>query len=245
MFHTQYGIIPAIILAGGLGTRLRSVVSEVPKPMAPLNGRPFLEYLLDYWIAQGVRHFILSIGYRSELITAHFGESYCGARIEYSIETEPLGTGGGLFLAMDLLPGDDTFLLLNGDTFFEVSLNTLMDFHHAQQSGWTLALSRANETGRYMEFVKDLNGRILSISSNSTCGERLVNGGVYLISPNTIRIANLTETAITSLEDDVIPYVLAAGERVFGLKCEGRFIDIGLPRDYLRAAELIYERGAI
>ena len=88
----------AIVLAGGLGTRLKSVVSELPKPMAPIQGRPFLEYLLDYWIAQGICHFILSVGYRHEVITAHFGIHYRGAQIDYAIEATPLGTGGGCCL---------------------------------------------------------------------------------------------------------------------------------------------------
>lgn len=229
----------AIILAGGLGTRLRDAVPDLPKPMAPLNGRPFLEYQLDYWIAQGVRHFILSIGYRSEAIVSHFGETYGGARLEYAVETEPLGTGGGLLLAMDLLTGNDAFLLLNGDTFFEVNLGQLAAFHSERQSDWTLALFRTREAGRYMGPKVDGDGRILSLRSETENAERLANGGVYLISPHIIRRSNLLAGQRVSLEDEIMPGALAAGGRFFGLECEGRFIDIGVPEDYRRAADLV------
>ncbi|WP_157844846.1 sugar phosphate nucleotidyltransferase [Methylocucumis oryzae] len=125
----------AIILAGGLGTRLRSVVSELPKPMASVSGRPFLEHLMDYWFAQGVTRFILSVGYQSDIITTHFGAHYRHARIDYAIESEPLGTGGGLFYALQEV--DETVLVLNGDTFFSVALDELADFHKNHDSSWT------------------------------------------------------------------------------------------------------------
>ena len=109
----------AVILAGGLGTRLRSVVSDVPKPMAPVGGRPFLEYQLEYWINQGISRFVLSVGYRHEAITEHFGSRYKGVELEYAVEEQPLGTGGGLLLAAEKLKQDTPFLLLNKDTYFK------------------------------------------------------------------------------------------------------------------------------
>ena len=112
----------AIILAGGLGTRLRGVVQDLPKAMAPIKDRPFLEYQLDYWIGQGIRHFILSVGYRREVIMKHFGDKYRDVSIEYAVEETPMGTGGGLLLAVEKMKKRAPFLLLNGDTFFEVSL---------------------------------------------------------------------------------------------------------------------------
>ena len=229
----------AIILAGGLGTRLRDTVPDLPKPMAPLNGRPFLEYQIDYWIAQGVRQFILSIGYRSEAIVSHFGKTYGGARLEYAVEAEPLGTGGGLLLAMELLTGDDAFLLLNGDTFFEVSLGQLEAFHSTRQSDWTLALFRTREVGRYMGPKVDGDGRILSLRSETGNVEQLANGGVYLISPQIMRSSSLLAGQRVSLEDEIMPGALAAGGRFFGMECEGRFIDIGVPEDYRRAADFV------
>src|SRR5262245_49936719 len=121
----------AIVLAGGLGTRLRATIGDIPKPLAPVRGRPFLEYLLAYWIGQGVTSFILSVGYRSEMITGHFGASFRGAAIDYAVEDRPLGTGGGLLLATTRLAADDPFLVLNGDTYFEVPLAALLKFHAA------------------------------------------------------------------------------------------------------------------
>lgn len=232
-------MMSAIILAGGLGTRLRETLPDLPKPMAPLNGRPFLEYQLDYWIAQGIRHFIMSVGYRNGAILSHFGETYRGARLEYAVETEPLGTGGGLLLAMGLLPGDGPFLLLNGDTFFEVSLSELVAFHSARQSDWTLALFHTREVGRYMGPGMDGDGRILTLRSEAESAERLANGGVYLISPHIIYSANFLTGQRLSLEDEIMRGVLAANGRLFGFESQGWFIDIGLPDDYRRAAQFL------
>ncbi len=234
----------AIILAGGLGTRLRGVVPDVPKPMAPLNGRPFLEYQLDYWIAQGIRHFVLSVGYRSEVIIAHFGKTYGGAQLEYVVEAEPLGTGGGLLLAMDSLRGNAAFLLLNGDTFYEVSLSELADFHSNKQSDWTLALFRTSEVGRYMGPTIDLDGRILALQSEEENTEHLANGGVYLISPHVIRSSNFLAGQCLSLENDIMPDILAAGGRFYGLECGVQFVDIGVPEDYRRASNIVKARTA-
>ena len=106
----------AIILAGGLGARLNNTVPNLPKPMAPINNRPFLEHQMDYWIGQGINRFILSVGYLKDLIIDHFGDKYKKASIEYAIEHKPLGTGGGLLLAAKNIT--EPFLVLNGDTFF-------------------------------------------------------------------------------------------------------------------------------
>ena len=129
----------AIILAGGLGTRLREAVPNLPKPMVPIHNRPFLEHQMDYWIEQGITRFILSVGYLKDIIISHFGNSYKSVSIDYAIETSPLGTGGALLLAAKNL--NETFLVLNGDTFIEVSLDgfflacsfiqNILDFHHA------------------------------------------------------------------------------------------------------------------
>jgi D-glycero-alpha-D-manno-heptose 1-phosphate guanylyltransferase len=118
----------AIILAGGLGTRLREVVSEVPKPMAIVNERPFLAHVMDYWKEQGITRFVLSVGYLKDAIVSHFGCSYHGAKIEYVVEERPLGTGGGYLLAIEKIQDNDYFVLLNGDTFFEVELSKLIVF---------------------------------------------------------------------------------------------------------------------
>ena len=128
----------AFVLAGGLGTRLRSEVSEVPKPMAPVDKKPFLEYILNFWISQGVTKFIISVSYKRESIINYFGNSYNGVQIEYFIEKNPLGTGGGLVKIADQLK--ETFVVINGDTFFEISLKEMQLIRNKTQAELVIAL---------------------------------------------------------------------------------------------------------
>lgn len=244
MRHTQLGIAigmttTAVILAGGLGTRLRDTVPDLPKPMAPINGRPFLEYQFDYWIAQGICRFILSVGYRSVNIAGYFGNSYRNAAIEYVVEKEPLGTGGGLLLAVEKLAYLTPFLLLNGDTFFEVNFDELLAFQTETQADFVFSLFRANEAGRYMGIEVDTDGRICSLKSGTGIPGRLANGGVYLVSPMALKGLPFIPGDKASLEDDIMPALQSTGFRLFGLECKGRFIDIGVPQDYFRAAEIL------
>ena len=229
----------AIILAGGLGTRLRGVVPDLPKPMAPVAGRPFLEYQLDFWIAQGVSRFIVSVGYRAEAITGHFGKCYRAARVDYAVESTPLGTGGGLLLAADQLDDDAPFLLLNGDTFFDVELAALEAFHASRHSGWTFALFRADETGRYMGMEMAADGAILSFGAGKGDIGCLANGGVYVVAPAALRNAGYKAGDRLSLEAELLPAFRAAGGTLFAIESAGKFIDIGVPADYRRAATLL------
>jgi D-glycero-alpha-D-manno-heptose 1-phosphate guanylyltransferase len=241
----------AIILAGGLGTRLRSAVPDLPKPMAPVAGRPFLAHQMDHWIGQGVDRFVLSVGYRHEAIVDHFGDSYHGARIRYVVENSPLGTGGALQLAVHELRGwsaaDERFLLLNGDTWFDVSLPTLAEFARATDSDWCFALFRADEPGRYMGMAVDDGGRITALAHDDQRRGRLANGGVYLVHPRTLRSkerrandkSHARAPGAVSLESDLLPKWLAAGQRFFGLQVDAPFIDIGVPFDYHRAADVL------
>lgn len=227
----------AIILAGGMGTRLRSAVPDLPKPMAPVSGRPFLEYLLDYWIGQGVNRFVVSVGYMKEVIMDHFGSSYRATQLTYAVEEEPLGTGGGLLLAAHGL--SEPFLVLNGDTFFEVELDALLNFHAKHASEWTFSLFRANEVGRYMGMEVNADGEIVSLKSGMGEPRRLANGGVYLINPSVLAKTKLDQGQKLSLEDDLLPVFMTQGGKLYGLEFPGSFIDIGLPDDYFRAAEVL------
>ena len=228
-----------LILAGGRGTRLRTVVNDVPKPMASVNGRPFLEYLINYWIGQGIGHCILSVGYRREVIMKHFGQNYRGVRIDYAIEETPLGTGGGLLLAVEKLDKSAPFLLLNGDTFFEVALAELAEFHLKRRSDWTFSLFKTNEKKRYMGMEVGTDGRVLSLQSGSDQPGQFANGGVYLVNPATLSSSAWTPGSKLSLEDDILPTLFAGGSRFFGHACNGRFIDIGLPDDYFRSSGIL------
>ncbi len=234
-----FSVTTAIVLAGGLGTRLRSVVPDLPKPMAPVAGRPFLEHLFDYWIEQGIDNFVLSVGYRHELITKHFGKSYNGAAIEYAVEETPLGTGGGLLLGVTKLSNSEPFLLLNGDTFFAVNLKHLIDFASTNRATWCFSLFRTTENARYMAVELSDDGRLASIGKKNAEPLDLVNGGVYWVELSVLKRINFTERKGLSLENDVFPALMNAQERVFGMSVTAPFLDIGVPEDYLRASALI------
>ncbi|WP_309476972.1 nucleotidyltransferase family protein [Trinickia acidisoli] len=229
----------AIVLAGGLGTRLRAAVPDLPKPMAPVNGRPFLEYQIDYWIGQGIEHFVLSVGYLHGAITAHFGSRYRDAAIEYAIEETPMGTGGGVLLAASRLTGEGPFLVLNGDTYFEVDLRSLAALHAERDSDWTLALFRSNEAGRYMGLSVAEDGRVHSLEVERGEVGALANGGVYLIEPDCLLHTGARPGDSVSLEQELLPSALRAGASLYGMAFPGGFIDIGVPDDYRRASEML------
>jgi D-glycero-alpha-D-manno-heptose 1-phosphate guanylyltransferase len=229
--------ITAIILAGGFGTRLKGVVPELPKPMAPILGRPFLEYLMDYWIKQGVNHFILSVGYKKNVIINHFSDEYHGASIEYSTEELPLGTGGAFLKAARKL--SDTFLLLNGDTFIEMDLNKMIGFHYDKESDWTLSVIKLNRSDRYMEIEMTDNGKIISLDSFQDQDFQLANGGAYLINPSVLEKMKWEHDIYISLENELLPEFSSSGGNLFGIECSGKFIDIGVPEDYFRAQKVL------
>ena len=232
-------VTSAIVLAGGLGTRLRSAVPDLPKPMAPVAGRPFLAHLMDQWIAQGIDHFVLSVGYRHEAISDCFGRSYRSASLDYAIEDTPLGTGGAVLLAASRLSLDAPVLLLNGDTHFDVKLDRLSAFAARTDADWCMALFRTQEVGRYMGVEVASDGRITDLRSGTGRPGRLANGGVYVVNPRALSGTERDVAAPRSLENDLFPQALAAGQRFVGLECDGAFIDIGVPDDYHRAATVL------
>jgi D-glycero-alpha-D-manno-heptose 1-phosphate guanylyltransferase len=225
----------AIILAGGMGTRLRSAVPDLPKPMAPVAGRPFLAHQMEFWIAQGVRRFILAVGYRYEAIVQHFGGSYGGATLEYSLESAPLGTGGALLQAASRVD-DERALLLNGDTWFDVPLPALAARAMQHDADWCFALFRHDDPARYMGMGVDRAGRVRALR----CADSpLANGGVVWFRPAALRVVDHQPGCVLSLENEVLPASLAQGQRFAALECPGAFIDIGVPSDYHRADRVI------
>lgn len=227
----------AVILAGGLGTRLRSAVPDLPKPMADVRGKPFLAYLMSYWIDNGVTRFVISVGYKRESIIGYFGHQYRGVPIEYVEEETPLGTGGGLLLATERLR--EPFVLLNGDTFFEVQLEALVNFHRSKGSKWTFTLFCANEANRYGGVVLDSNSRIQSLATAKGDVGALANGGVYLLEPNALNSRKFNVGQKYSLEDEVIPALLESNVPFYGFESGGQFLDIGVPTDYFRAVDIL------
>ncbi len=227
----------AIILAGGLGTRLRPVVPDLPKPMASINGRPFLEHQIDYWLDQGVRRFILSVGYKHEHIEQYFGVNYRGAAIAYTVEKTPLGTGGGLLLAMSELRFSGPWLVLNGDTFFDIDLVCLKNFHSAKGADITLSLFQVADNTRYTGIEIDGEQRIIASACESS-GRQLVNGGVYLFGETALAGLPFRAGDAASLENDILRKAMVS-KRLYGYVADGKFIDIGVPEDYTRAGQLL------
>lgn len=227
----------AIILAGGLGTRLREVVADVPKPMAPINGRPFLAYQLDYWIDQGIKSFIISIGYKSSSIRDYFKSEYRHIPVTYAVEEQPLGTGGGFLLAAAKLMGSEPFLVLNGDTFFEVDLPQFTQFHAAKHADISMALFPIEANNRYMGVEVDKTDKITHLKSSNA--RTLINGGVYLMEPSSLNGITWKAGDKLSLEDDLFPEILKKGKQFYGFSSKTRFIDIGVPEDFFRAATFL------
>jgi len=234
----------AIILAGGLGTRLREAVSNTPKPMAPVNGQPFLKHQLDYWINQGINHFVLSTGYLHDHISNFFGYNYRNASIEYSVEDQPLGTGGGLLLAASKYALNEDFLLLNGDTYFEVDLSKLIEFSEEKNSSITFSLFKTTDKDRFMGVEINPEGKIAQLKAPRPEDESiLANGGIYwiknehLLNPDTLKHFPLASKA--SLEDEIFPYLLSKNTSFFGLEFDEQFIDIGVPEDYRKCSEIL------
>lgn len=229
----------AIILAGGKGTRLRAEVPDLPKPLAPVAGRPFLEHQMAYWVSQGVNRFILSVGYKAEMIIGSIGSRFCDAEIVYAIEHQPLGTGGALLHARAQLKRNRAFLVVNGDTFFDLPLSNLARFHEEKHSAWTLGLFPTTDTKRYLGVTLDDDGRLASLVTRSVQNEVWANGGVYMISPGVLDLVAERFKGEASLEGEIIPALIELKTAIYGIHHDGRFIDIGIPDDYRRAADVL------
>ena len=223
----------AIILAGGLGTRLRSVVSDVPKCMAPVAGRPFLEWVLAWIEPFRPGKIILSLGYLSEVVTDWVKtvmKDY-PVPIEWVIEDTPLGTGGGIRLAMSKVTAPQC-VILNGDTFFDVDLKSLCSFRELSGSPMAVALKPMERFERYGSVTLDDNRHISSFNEKRYCEKGLINGGIYCIDCGCSLLDSKPEKF--SFEKEVLEPESALG-RLSGFVCDGSFIDIGIPEDYALA----------
>lgn len=222
----------AIILAGGLGTRLRAVVNDVPKCMAPVAGHPFLYYLLQHLQKYGIRHVILSLGYRHEVVT-DWVKCLQGLRteIDFSVEDSPLGTGGAIRKALTLVEGEDT-LVLNGDTFFDVELNRFLICHRQSGLPLSLALKPMEKFERYGNVSLGTNGIIEAFHEKRYCDRGYINGGVYIINKHEKLFRGCPEKF--SFETHILQQKVHEG-CLNGFVSDGYFIDIGIPEDYERA----------
>ncbi len=225
----------AIILAGGLGTRLREVLYDTPKPMAPIAGRPFLEILLRILAQKNFFRVVISLGYMAEKISSYFGDSFSGMELAYVVEKQPLGTGGGTRLAMVECYEDHVFVL-NGDTFLDLEVDLVE--RQLRLEGKPIIVGReVSDTARYGRLVTK-NGLVTGFTEKGISGKGVINAGCYVFFRD--QLNSFPVYSKFSLEDDYLPRAVAAGS--FGLfMTKGNFIDIGVPEDYHRAqAELVH-----
>lgn len=223
----------AIILAGGLGTRLREAVPDLPKCMAPVAGRPFLSYVIDTLRMQGVHHFILSLGYKAEVIETYLKEHYPTLDYTIALEEEPLGTGGAIRLALESARTNDV-LIANGDTLFKVNVAELASLYQQTNAECLLALKPMQRFDRYGVVELDSEGRITSFKEKQYYEEGLINGGVYLLNKAKFFAYSFPEKF--SFEKDYLERYFGKGG-FYGVPQQGYFIDIGIPGDYHKAQE--------
>lgn len=221
----------AIVLAGGFGTRLSTVVQDVPKPMAPVAGRPFLEYILDDLVSHGISRIVLAVHYKKECIMEHFGNCYRGAEVRYSIEEKPLFTGGAVKKALELCQ-DRRVYIINGDTYFDVPLLKMAEEAETKDKPVTIAVKEMVDFSRYGRVAVDENNVATAFCEKQPCKVGLINGGIYYISREIL--SSYPEKF--SLEVDCFPKLLCHGN-ILAFESKGYFIDIGVPEDFYRAQD--------
>ncbi len=221
-----------IILAGGLGTRLQNLLPGIPKPMVPVNDRPFLSYLLGYLKKFNPTRIILSVGYRHEQIADYFGNQFSGIDLVYSVEETPLGTGGAIKKSLQLCNSEDVFIL-NGDTFFEIDLEYMAHQHLNNQSDITIAVKEMHDFDRYGT-VAIAGNRIVQFVEKRFVAKGLINAGTYLLKKQ--RFLEIEWPEKFSFEKDFLESQV--GKLNFApCLADGFFIDIGIPEDYQKAQD--------
>lgn len=227
----------AIILAGGLGTRLRSAVPDLPKCMAPVGGRPFISYITDYYRRAGIERFIFALGYKSAAFEEFFEREFPHGGYAVSLEDSPLGTGGAIRQAC-MLATEASVLILNGDTFFRIGLDELSAFHTLHRADCSLCLKPMQDFDRFGVVELDGDMRVHEFREKQAYRSGLINGGVYALDRENFLRAELP--AVFSFEKDYLEKRLET-QRIFGMKQDGFFIDIGIPEDYVRVQTAINE----
>lgn len=219
----------AVILAGGLGTRLRSVVADRPKVMAEVRGRPFLAYLLEQLAQSGFKHTVLCTGYLGEQIKATFGNTYSSLHLEYSQESSPLGTGGALQLALPFFQSEQV-LVLNGDSFCNANLREFWAWYTDKKNPEaSLVLTQVSDTQRYGRVQIDSSGKVLRFEEKGSAeGVGWINAGLYLLKSSTI--STIPKNCAISLETEMFPRWI--NTEFYGYCSLGQFLDIGTPESY-------------
>lgn len=222
------GDLTAVILVGGLGTRLRSVVVDRPKVLAEVKGRPFIAYLLDQLAAAGIDRVVLSTGYLGEQVQKLLCDTYRDLDLVYSQELVPLGTAGALRRALPLF-NSDPVLVMNGDSYCHANLQALLDWHVARNAQASLLLTEVPDTHRYGQVWTDKDGLIRRFTEKSDeGGPGWISAGVYMLSHRVLEA--IPEGRTVSLEQEVFPVWIGRG--LYGYRGEGSFLDIGTPEAY-------------
>ena len=230
-------MITGAILAGGSGTRLRPILSDRPKVLAPVGGRPFLAYLLDQMVDAGIRKVVLCTGYLAGQVYSAFGDRYRDLRIWYSEEDRPLGTAGALAQALPLLDSDPV-LVLNGDSHCNLDLPAFQQWHEEKKAVGSIALVHQPDASRFGCVSFDANGWILRFGEKKTTGAGWINAGIYLLSQSLLR--SIPQGHAASLEYDIFPNCVGSG--LFGFNMGSHFIDIGTPVSYAEAESVLIGR---
>jgi len=225
----------AVLLVGGMGTRLRPVVPSIPKPLAVVGERPFLELLVRQLCHQDIRRLVMCTGYRAQQIEHDLGDGHSwDATIEYSREPQPLGTAGAVKFAEPFLREVSDFLVMNGDSFLEIDLPQLIQFHRSHGGPATMAVVPVENAGRYGTVFVDATNRVSKfVEKTGYDSPGLINAGVYVFNRDLFQ--HISDGQV-SLEKDVFPQLLDMG--VYAMQQQGLFIDIGTPTDYIRAQQL-------
>ena len=219
----------AIVLAGGFGTRLAHIVSDVPKPMAPVAGKPFIEYILKDLVQNGITRIVLAVHHKKETIMDYFGNEFCGVPIEYSVEEAPLKTGGAIKKALSMCR-DDRVLVINGDTFYQVPLKEMRVFSIQMGTPVVIAVKEMTDFSRYGKVDVNEKGLVTQFHEKEFCTRGYINGGIY----------DVEKTALDaypesfSIEEVCFPEILKTNG-IAAFPCNTYFIDIGIPEDYKKA----------
>lgn len=225
-------MIEAVILAGGLGTRLRSAVSDVPKPMAPINGKPFLDLLLYDLSQKGIKRVVLSLGYMANIIQDYFGKKKYDIEIIYNIEESPLGTGGAIYSSLKLC-NDEGILVLNGDSYIGFDLSALKN-QWSKYKKPVIVTRLENPSMRYGNILLEKD-KIRSFSNqitNTKTNKVIINAGVYILPKNILN--HYSDGDVFSFELDYLPCAVK-NEQFYAIKSDDYFIDIGIPSDFKKA----------
>jgi NDP-sugar pyrophosphorylase family protein len=226
---------PAYLLAGGLGTRLRSVLPELPKVLAPVRGRPFLSYLLDQLAAAGWKRCILGLGYKADVVRAAMGDRHGPMALDYSIETEPIGTGGAVRLALPLIQ-HERLLVLNADSYCDASLGAFAQFHAAHGRPGSVLSVRVPDSSRYGRLEIAPDKRILAFAEKSDiAAPGPINAGIYILEKSLVE--SIPAGRPVSLEKEMFPQWIRGG--LMAWETDAPFIDIGTPDSYARIGEYL------